>query len=231
MYREYTKYLAFVIAITAAFELVYAYNPYENPKTHLGAICIDCHKRFKDVIDNPTVSSFRPCYKDDCHLSADKWGGKSKRESLHLSREICKNCHTEIHTTHRDRVNCRVCHMSPRGWNSSKVRIPVSKEQRVFEEMTITIPGSAECSYCHFKIPSAKNIHEVHSPELKNNQTCLKCHGKVIEKRPDLIAKMSGEKIEEKKRGLMNSRPIVEFIRFYNLITMQLIELFTSKVR
>jgi hypothetical protein len=202
---------------------VYALSRYSDPKAHLGTICIECHQRYSAAIKNPKVSSFTPCYDRDCHKLADRWGGKKKRERTHLLKKVCENCHREIHTTHRDKVNCRICHMSPRGWNSSKVRIPIPKEQIVFEGITISVPERADCEYCHFNIPKATNIHEIHAPGLKNNQTCVKCHGKVIEKRPDLIARVRGVPLVGFKKKL-EPLPIREFLRLFDEIAKEMME-------
>jgi hypothetical protein len=173
---------------------------------HVGEICIACHSRFSK--DRPYVSELPynvsnnallhifPCSKPACHINnpPTKWRPKgTKRWDLHL--KICENCHPRwntsldtIHNTHlnfsylmidQDSVDCRFCHASPLGYNSSIVQVPPWPEDITkFKDDIIRPSWGDDCGFCHFTIQGAARVHDVHEPVLLN--ACPVCHSPYI---------------------------------------------------
>jgi hypothetical protein len=208
----------FVILVSAVAEA--------QPPGHIAFLCTSCHQKFSyqqpyaqnlsvPVKNSHVINEF-PCYKHECHYSAP--GQRvGNRYSLHMSKPVCKNCHLDIHTVHRDEVNCKICHLSPRGWNSSIAIVPAPTETMYYEGIMIGIPRSGECKYCHLDVSGARRLHEVHKQVL--NRTCADCHGKAIESRTDLIARITGIPLPEEKRVL--PLPIREFSRLFDEIARE----------
>jgi hypothetical protein len=107
------------------------------------------------------------------------------RRSIHTRGRLCKDCHSalaggyDVHSVHREEVNCKICHASPRGWNSSIATIPVPEKTILYDGEYITIPGGSDCPYCHKSTESPKSLHDAHQPMLE--ETCPGCHGEVKE--------------------------------------------------
>jgi RNase P subunit RPR2 len=235
-----------ILLILNSIGIVYAQSPYLEPG-HLGVFCTPCHQKYSyrqpyagnltASVKNPSVIDMFPCYKEPCHYSSPvKWGRGGNRYSLHMQKEICKNCHAgingeyDVHTVHQRikgiSVNCKICHQSFRGWNSSLVIIPAPRKEQIFvyEGIEIAIPNK-ECEYCHRNIIGKTRLHEVHEPVLKI--ACQDCHGQIIESRPDLIAKITGEPLPEKKVKL-EALPVRELSMFFDEIARQFLNFYES---
>jgi hypothetical protein len=95
---------------------------------------------------------------------------------------VCVGCHNstsgelEVHSIHRSQINCRVCHQSFRGWNSSVATIPAPRpgDIKVIEGIRLAIPGEKECAYCHLTARTPVRLHDVHAPILEDS--CPRCH-------------------------------------------------------
>jgi hypothetical protein len=187
--------LVFIMTVATA----YAYSPHEDPSKHPGAYCINCHKRF--IVDNPTVVEMFPCNKQPCHSL-----GEEERAAIHLKEYMCEDCHAamskgfDIHNIHRGKVNCKICHLSPRGWNSSIATIPEPTKKIESEGYTIYIPGDTKCPYCHKTAEKPKKLHQVHQPVI--NTSCKTCHGKM---KPSILKLWGIEAKKIKKEGLLES--------------------------
>ncbi len=225
-----------VTALVAALT-VFGTDISAQPADHIGTICVSCHKNYTD---NPVISKFSPCSKSTCHRSnpTGKWGqGPRNRYSIHIQKAVCINCHTgtpekfDIHAVHgtdfkrldinRTAVECTICHWTPEGYNSSIARVPAYENLYVagsaIKNTSIRRPPwGGNCSYCHESVSNATRLHDVHRPVL--NTACKSCHGKVIENRPDLIARVVGESSipgipgnETKKNGSRISKKLFGF--------------------
>ncbi len=180
---------------------------------HPGELCVSCHTRFSVErpyadelpynVSNPAVLHIMPCSKTTCHKTPPtKFNPRgTTRWTLHLP--ICENCHPvwntsvdTIHNTHlnfsylllnRSHVECRFCHTSPQGYNTSVVQVPPwPVEAYASPAGTIYKPKWAgNCSYCHFTIRGAERVHDVHYPVLLN--ACPICHSSYILDAPNMF--------------------------------------------
>lgn len=130
--------------------------------------------------------------------------GVSAITTMHFTSQpnFCASCHeitpqvvTWGQGPHKD-VSCLECHADPGTVGYVKRKLASYKE--VYEHFTNKVPGKIEariniasCIECHSgsnKYPKAKNIKLVsgdrapamnHSEIIKNNTSCLTCHGNV----------------------------------------------------
>ena len=108
---------------------------------------------------------------------------------------ICENCHPRwetniqtIHNTHldfgyltinRSGVECKLCHATPQGYNSSIVQVPPFPGADKILIGEINRPNwEGECSFCHFTIRGAERVHDIHEPVILKE--CPICHSKHI---------------------------------------------------
>lgn len=178
---------------------------------HAGEIyCTPCHAKFQDAFNmSKGMVSMASCSEEVCH------GAKERRYEAH--KNICSGCHVDIHTVHREMdisVNCRICHQSPRGWNSSIAVIP-SEKIYTFGNINITIPKSRECGYCHRSAAGAVHMHDAH--ERIMDKACQKCHGPRVTAATEVLPK---EKVE------LELMPIRQFSMLFNEITRQIFKFY-----
>jgi len=219
---------------------------------HVGELCVACHWRFSAdkeyadklpyKIEDPKLSSINPCGKNSCHYSTSTGPtafvpGSTSRWSLHLN--TCDNCHPRwnssietVHNTHlnfsyltlnRSGVECKLCHFSPRGYNSSIVAVPQWEEG--YDKEIYVAPWNNSCAFCHFTIKNAKRVHDVHEPVLL--KTCVTCHSEYIVGSPRMFQriglfypyeeekpKTSGERIIEEieAAGMANKTNITQLL-------------------
>ncbi|MFQ5800422.1 MAG: hypothetical protein ACE5HH_01715 [Candidatus Hydrothermarchaeales archaeon] len=173
--------------------------------SHVGEICVGCHTRFsKDRpyanelpynVSKDAVLHIFPCSKPACHRTPPtRFAPRgTARWTLHL--KICDNCHPRwnssyetIHNTHlnfsylalnRSGVECKLCHATPLGYNSSVVHVPpFPGDESEFIGKIFKPQWEGECSYCHFTINGAERVHDVHEPVLL--EACPICHSSYI---------------------------------------------------
>lgn len=244
------KYVLIIILILSSIGIAYARSPWLEPGRHIGALCTPCHEKYSyrqpyaenltAPVKNPKVIDMFPCYKKPCHYSSPvEWGGGGNRYLFHTKEEICKNCHGgikgeyDMHAIHRKdntSVNCKICHMSPEGWNSSTVIVPAYENLyiggSILMNTSIRIPPwGNDCGYCHKSATGARRLHDVHKQTIKI--ICKECHGQIIESDPDLIAKITEESsLVEKAR--MEPLPIREFSRLFDNIAEEMLRFYGS---
>ncbi len=245
------KYVPVIVGMIVAALTVFSADVSAQPPddVHVGSICLPCHKNYSD---NPAITKFFPCSKSTCHRSNPTgrwgWGGPRNRYSLHLQNTVCINCHKgtpekfDIHAIHRDfkglginrtAVECAICHWTPEGYNSSIAKVPPYENLYVagsaIKNTTIRAPPwGGDCGYCHESVSNATRLHDVHEPDL--NTTCKNCHGEIIERRPDLIAKIIGEQpapVPESKPKKIWYQISTELSRFFDKIVEIVMSVFT----
>lgn len=223
----------------------------QGPPNHPGKICVNCHQKYSD---NDAIKKFSPCAKSTCHRSSStgRWGGgPANRYSLHLQQKVCVNCHKsagdkyDVHSIHlkfeelglnRTAVECKICHNSPKGYNSSIAHVPPYEDLYIAGStlMNTSIrrpPWNNDCGYCHPSVTGAKRLHDVHAPVIEG--ACKVCHGPIIESKLDLIAKITGKplrplqkvvKTQSKEAGLF----VKEFSRLFEDIALQILRFYKS---
>lgn len=200
-----------------------------QPPGHIGNYCVPCHDKFSAEkpyasnlslpVTNPKVTRIFPCYKSECHrfTSLGRW--EERRYEMHINEKICKNCHAakdgefDIHSIHlksenlinRTPVECKICHRTPEGYNSSIAHVPPYDNLYIAEStlMNTSIrvpPWNNDCGYCHPSVRGAKRLHDIHRPVIK--KACPECHGESIESRSDLFVKVTGSGLPEKKDAI-----------------------------
>lgn len=202
---------------------------------HVGELCVACHQRFsisKEYADKlpykveePKVTNIFPCGKSTCHYSTGptKFNPRtSSRWSLHLN--ICENCHPRwnssfetVHNTHlnfsyltlnRSGVDCKLCHASRRGYNSSIAVIPRWEEG--YEKEIYVPPWNNSCAFCHFTIKNATRVHDVHEPVML--KACAICHSKYILNSSGMFARIGMPYPFEEKKNKTAEEKILEQI-------------------
>lgn len=203
------RLLLLAIVVSSVVGSVYAFTYTEAE--HIGALCTTCHDKFSSrqpfaenfsaPVKSTDVTDMYPCFKKPCHYSSPvKWGGGGNRYSLHMSENICKNCHGingrfDIHishTTNGTTVTCSNCHGSIDGWNSTRVEVPPFDDKYVANSSilntTLRIPQwDGDCGYCHKSIQNATRQHNVHA--LVIEKACVECHGEIIKTVPNPLEK------------------------------------------
>jgi hypothetical protein len=201
---------------------------------HGGDICFDCHRRLNTTFEiNPGVQVMglqANC--DKCHgfFRTDDPERRAKGQEMHM--DICKGCHEEVHTLHKERkIGCRVCHQSPRGWNSSIVELPAPKKEdmMVFEGVEIAIPKSGDCGYCHINARRAERVHDVHETEL--GKICKDCHPTIEESRQARSGHELVKRYLWQPKGEEKAPPflVLEFSRYFTEISKNIEALFLSR--
>jgi len=140
---------------------------------HPGRFCQACH-------------SIRPCT-DACHMDE----GTPGYIGVHVDQKICGRCHgdkvteSDLHSIHGGKKEmCEACH-SPKGWNSSIVKIaPV-------ETKNLVVRPNKNCVSCH-SISGEKRLHGIHKAFL-TEENCAKCHGDMAITRAEII-RITGRK-------------------------------------
>jgi len=207
--------------------------PVNAENLHGGEICLGCHQKLADTfgIDGgiQVVNINSKCGKCHAYVRTKNPDARMKGQQLHMT--ICKGCHPPVHILHKEKkIGCRVCHQSPRGWNSSIVTIPVPEKEdmMVFDGVEIAIPKSSDCGYCHISGRNARRVHDYH--ESKMGEICEECHPNVMESKQaktghELVRRYLMEEEEEK-----NNPPflILEFSRYFIEISKNLEALFLS---
>ncbi len=207
-------------------------------------------------VKNPEVIAIFPCSKPGCH-QYNRAIPLPVRWQRHLG--ICGNCHPQkagkydVHNIHlnfsllqppwaleyptnqsptlREKpVECKICHATPEGFNSSVATVPP------WNASLPRIPGSIlkppwnnDCSYCHPAAKDATRLHDVHTPVII--LACPVCHTSKIFTRQDFLGAVAGEKsliqmkiIEIKEEFLL----IKEFRAYFYDIADQIIEIYVS---
>lgn len=148
--------------------------------------CVGCHKIMSEtgnpnippdiLVSDWSIKSKPNCQKCHEYLAKGKGASNSpKLQKLHL--DICSGCHPEMHTLHVEkRIGCRVCHQSPRGWNSSIVSIPAMPE---IPKDGMYIPESGDCGSCHINARTGDRVHDFHARNIE--ELCTSCHGEGIQ--------------------------------------------------
>jgi hypothetical protein len=183
-----------VIILVLAIPLAYSYSPHDDPAYHLGANCTPCHLKFN--INNSEARDMFPCVKSTCHRTAisgyiagagnqteeDMLKAKEDRYKTHLNTTLCIGCHFttngtyNIHLIHTGFLSCRICHQSPRGWNSSIATVPAPRPHQIIKSggFEFFVPETVECGYCHLTAKDPTRLHDIHEPVLE--KACDSCH-------------------------------------------------------
>lgn len=162
-----------------------------------GEICYPCH----DILLTPNekISKLSRC---SCHSEnvADWREDIKEKRRLHEihGTSPCFRCHSGIHYTKKDmakaihiphaRVDCALCHGTK----------------------SVIKPVAEDCSDCH-----GSNVHKIHKRLLLD--ICVGCHGKVIDKFPELREEVGIVQIEapvEEKKSLFSLYDLIKFILF-----------------
>jgi len=233
---SFSSSYGYVDVITLAqMPMNYTPNAFRGGMTgHVGELCVACHQRFsinKEYADKlpykveePKVLSIFPCGKSTCHYSTGPtrfMPYTTSRWSLHLN--ICENCHPKwnssfdtIHNTHlnfsyltlnRSGVDCKLCHFSPTGYNSSIAFIQPWPES--YEKEIYVAPWNGSCAFCHFLINNATRVHDVHKPVMLS--ACSICHSEHILKAPRMFSRIGiAYPFEEKKNKTMEEKILAQ---------------------
>jgi len=207
-------------------------------------------------LKNREITTIFPCSKPGCHKN-NKNIPLPKRWERHLG--ICGNCHPlkdgkyDIHSIHLNfsllqppwelgypaaqninlrnkSVECRICHATPEGYNSSIATVPPLNISILPITTKVTKPQwDNKCSYCHPAVKGAKRLHDVHEPVIL--KACPVCHTSRIFERKDFLRQVAGEKALLEK-GLIEIKEefflIKEFRAYFSEIAEQLINAFLS---
>jgi len=209
-------------------------------------------------IPNPMTAKYAltifPCTKPGCHKINPDFPEK-KRWSKHLG--ICGNCHSQkngkydIHEIHlnfslleppwvleypqnislrTEGVECKLCHATPEGYNSSIVSVPpLNVSIPRIPGTVIKPPWNNDCSYCHPTVNGAKRLHDVHEPIIL--KACPVCHTSRIFSRKDFLIRVAGEKslFEKKLIEIKEEFFVIKELRnYFSAITDQLIKVYIS---
>jgi len=246
------RYVLIIILVLNSMGIAYARSPYLET-WHIGALCTPCHEKYSYrqpyaenltiIVKNPEVIDMFPCYKKPCHYSSPvEWGGVGDRYIFHTKEGICKNCHAPIkgeydmHAIHRKNnisVDCKTCHMSPVGWNSSIVTVPAYDNLyisgSILMNTSIRTPAwGNDCGYCHKSATGARRLHDVHKQVIKI--ACKECHGQIIESDPDLIARIAEEPLPVEK-AKAEPMPIRELSMLFDEIVRQFLSFYESLMK
>lgn len=168
-------------------------------------------------VKNFAIQTIFPCSKPGCHKSNPAYPEKT-RWKLHLG--ICSNCHLakegeyDIHENHLNfsllqppwelnypsnislreaGVECRICHATPEGYNSTIVRVPpINITTLPLPGTVIRPPWNNSCSYCHPAVKDAKRLHDVHEPVIL--EACPVCHTSKVFSNQGFVLRVAGEK-------------------------------------